>query len=100
MLTSLIDTSRFSSYWKMVPTVAWIRFLNNVRRKHKSVGELRATELSAARMCWVKVVQEEAFTAELQSLQKNLPLPRGSKIARFSPFLQIGLISLGGQLVP
>ena len=64
--TSLIDTLRFSSYWKMVRTVAWIvRFLNNVRRKEKSVGELTATELTAARMYWVKVVQEEAFTAEL-----------------------------------
>jgi hypothetical protein len=100
MLTSLIDTSRFSSYWKMICTVAWIHFLNNVRRKHKSVGELRATELMAARMYWVNVVQEEAFKAELQLLQKNLPLPRGSKIACFNPFLQIGLIRLGGQLVP
>ena len=83
----------------MVRTVAWIlRFLNNVRREEKSVGELKATELTDARMYWVKVVQEEAFTAELQSLRKNLSLPRGSKIARFNPFLENGLIRLGGRL--
>jgi hypothetical protein len=35
----------------MVRTVALIlRFLNNVRQKEKSVGELTATELTAARM--------------------------------------------------
>jgi len=50
--------------------VAWIlRFLNNVRRREKSAGELTATELTAARMYWVRVVQEETFTAELQSLR-------------------------------
>ena len=73
--TSLIDMFRFSSYWKMVRMVAWIlRFLNNVCQKEKSVGELTATELTAAHMYWVKVVQEEAFTVELQSLRKDLPL--------------------------
>ena len=51
----------------MVRTVAWIlSFLNNVRRIERSVGELTATQLTAERMYWVKVVQEKAFTAELQ----------------------------------
>ena len=49
-------------------------------------------------MYWVSVVQEEVFTTEVQSLQKNLPLPQRSKIARFNPFLEDGLICLGGQL--
>jgi len=86
---SLIDTSRFSSYWKLVRTVAWLlRFLNNVHQREKSIGELTSTELTAACMYWVRVVQEEPFTTELQSLRKNLPLPQGSKIARFNPFLE------------
>jgi hypothetical protein len=38
------------------------------------------------------------FTAELRSLRKNLPLPRQSNIARFNPFLEVGLIRLGGRL--
>jgi hypothetical protein len=98
--TSLIDASRFSSYWKLVHTTAWIFcFLKNVRHREKSIGELTTTKLSVARMYWVKVVQEEAFTAELQLLRKNLPLPRGSKIAHFNPFLENGLMCfLGGQL--
>jgi hypothetical protein len=82
-----MEASRFSLYWKLVCTTAWIlRFLKNARRREKSVGELRTTELTAARMYWVKVVQEGDFTAELQSPRKNLPLPKGSKIARFNLF--------------
>jgi hypothetical protein len=96
---SRIDASKFSSYWKLVHTTAWVlRFLNSVRRREKSIVELTATELTVARMYWVRVVQEEAFTTELQSLRKYLPLPRGSKIARFNPFLEDGLVHLGGRL--
>ena len=98
--TSLTDASKFSSYWKLVRTTVWIlRFMNNGRRKGKSVSELTATELTASRIYWVRVVQEQAFTADLQSLRNNLPLPRGSKIARFNPFLEDGLVRLGGRLL-
>jgi len=67
-------------------------------RKGKSVGELTATELTAAHMYWVRVVQEQAFIADVQSLRNNLPLPRGSKISRFNPFLRDGLVRLGSRL--
>jgi len=93
----LIDATRFSSYWRLVRTTARIlRFLNNVRRIERTFGELTAVELTAARMYWVRMVHEVPFTDELQLLRKNLPLPKGSKIARFNPFLEDGLIRLGG----
>ena len=96
---SLINASRFISYWRLVRTTAWILlFLNNVRRREKSFGELTAAELTVARMYWVRVVQEEVFTAEFQLLRKKLSLPRGSKVARYNPFLEDGLIRLGGRL--
>jgi len=47
----LIDASRFCSHWKLALKMAWIlRFLNNARRREKSVCELTATELTVARM--------------------------------------------------
>ena len=96
---TLINISRFSSYRKLVRTMAWIlRFLKNARWREKSVGELTVTELTIACIYWVRVVQEEALTAEVQSLRKNLPLPRQSKIACFYTFLEGGLICLGGRL--
>jgi len=97
--SSLIDASTFSSYWKLVRTTAWVlRFLQNVRGKEKSVGELMATELAAARMLWVWLVQREIFTSELEALRKNSALPSNSKIAWYNPFLDDGLIRLGGRL--
>jgi hypothetical protein len=57
-----------------------------------------ASELQAARSYWIQAAQREYFYAEINALQENLPLPHGSKIARFSPFLDEGLIRLGGRL--
>jgi hypothetical protein len=82
MSTSLVDASKFSSYWKLVRTTAWVfRFLENMQGREKSVGELTSTELAAAHMHWVRVLQRETFTSELED-QKNSPLPSNSKIAR------------------
>ena len=44
---SLFDASSFSSYWIF-------RFLRNARHRESSVGELTTTEVTAARMYWVK----------------------------------------------
>jgi hypothetical protein len=43
-------------------------------------------------------VQGESFAAEFKALRDNMPLPDGSKIARFNPFLDEGFIRLGGRL--
>ena len=97
--TSLIDASRFSSNWKLIRTTAWVlRFLQNMQRRKKSTGEVTAAELTAARTYWVRVVQKETFTPELEALQRNSALPSSSKIARYNPFLEDGLIRLGGRL--
>ena len=59
---------------------------------------LTASELTQTRLHWIKMVQAECFSAELDALQKNADLPRESKITRFNPFLEDGLIRLGGRL--
>ena len=95
----LLDSSSYSSYWKLLRVTAWIfRFIRNVRRGHQSSGELTASELTQARMYWIKAVQKECFAAELDALQRNVDLPRDSKISQFNPFLDNGLIRLGGHL--
>jgi hypothetical protein len=44
-------------------------------------------ELEAARSYWIQAVQGESFAAEFKALRESLPLPEGSKVARFDPFL-------------
>jgi hypothetical protein len=96
---TLLDPSRYNSYWRLLRVTAWIfRFTRNVRRAHLSSGELTATELTKARLHWIQAVQTEYFAAELDALQSNMDLLRDSKIARFNPHLEDGLLRLGGRL--
>jgi hypothetical protein len=57
-----------------------------------------ASELHATRPYCIQAAQREYFSAEIKALHENLPLPDGSKIARFNPFLDEGFIRLGGRL--
>ena len=95
----LLHSSKYSSYWKLLRVTAWIfPFIRNTRRGHVFPGELTASELTQARWYWFKAVQTECFAAELDALQRNVDLPRDSKISRFNPFLDDGHIRLGGRL--
>jgi hypothetical protein len=95
----LLDPSKYSSYWKLLRVTAWIfRFIRSVRDALPSSDELTASELTQARLYWIKAVQAECFSVELDALRKHVALPRDSKIARFNPFIEDGLIRLGGRL--
>jgi hypothetical protein len=73
----LLDPSRYSSYWRLQRVRAWIfRFIRNIRRARRLSGELTASELTQARLHWIKTVQAECFSAELDALQRNTDLPR------------------------
>lgn len=96
---SLLDPSRFGSYWKVLHIMAWVlRFVQMTRGKKQYPSYLTAEEIDAAQVYWIHRVQEECFTAELTALSAGEPLPYTSKIARFNPFLEDGLIRLGGRL--
>jgi hypothetical protein len=95
----LLDPTKYSSYWKLLQVTAWVlRFWQNALRRDRRSGTLTASELEAARSYWIQAAQGESFAAEFKALQENLPLPEGLKIARFNPFLDEGLIRLGGRL--
>ena len=95
----LLDPTKYSCCWKLLRVTAWIlRFRQIALRKEGSSSNLTALELKAARSYWIQAVQGESFAAEFKALQENVSLPEGSKIARFSPFLDNGFIRLGGRL--
>jgi hypothetical protein len=97
--TKLINHTKYSSYWKLLRVTAWVlRFRQIALRRDGRPGNLTALELEAARSYWIQAVQGESFAAEFKALQKNLQFTENSKIARFNPFLDEGLIRLGGRL--
>jgi hypothetical protein len=95
----VVDPTKYSSYWKLLRVTAWIFRVRQIAlQRERPYGELVALELHAAQSYWIQVVQRENFLVELKALHKNLPLPDGSKIARFIPFLDEGFICLDGRL--
>jgi hypothetical protein len=95
----LLDASSFSSYWRLLHVTAWVfRFVRYVRGRRETSKELDASELKEAHLYWIREVQRDYFGPELQALQEGIPLPHGSLVARFNPFLEDGLIRVGGRL--
>lgn len=95
----LLTASDFSSYWRLLHVTAFVlRFVKALKDKIRHATTLTASELQVARTYWIKRVQEERFTIELAALRKGEQLPKTSKISRFNPFLDEGLIRLGGRL--
>ena len=54
--------------------------------------------MQTARTYWIKRVQKERFSTELSALERGEQLPGSSKIARYNPFLNDGIIRLDGRL--
>ena len=95
----LLEASRYSSYWRLLLVAASIfQFVRNIMRSQGSSGGLTASDLTQPRVHWIKEVQIQCFSEELDALQKNADLARESKITRFNAFLDNGFIRLGGRL--
>jgi hypothetical protein len=95
----LIESSRFSSYCRLLRTTAWVlRFVRHARRRRRSSGELDASELKEARAHWIREVQRDCFGPEFQAIQSRNALPRESLVARFNPFLDDGYVHIVGRL--
>lgn len=95
----IIDINRFSSYVKLLRVTARVlRLMHILRRRDHQTGDLTAQEMKDAQNYWLKTVQQECFPKDLRAIQQKSPLPHDSKIKRFNPFLDNGLLRLGGRL--
>jgi len=84
----LIDTSRFSSFEKMVRAFAWaLRFVNILKGKCVTKSrKLELDEIEEARHVLVKIVQQTEFSATLGDLQASR-VNRNNTLAQLRPFL-------------
>ena len=91
----LLDPSRYSSYWKLLRVTDWT--FTEYPACSQIIGR---TDSVVAHSSTLALDQggPDSFSVELDALQRNLHLPKESKIARFNPFLQNRLICLGGRL--
>ena len=77
-----------------------LRFIDRARRKSNSKSLcLSSAELVLARQGFVKALQYHSFAKEIRLLKDSKPLPRDSKLAKLSPFVDDdGTLRVKGRL--
>jgi len=94
--------SRFSNWQKFVRCHAWVRRF--LKRKYvpklPDVNCLSSKEITDAETHIWKLVQQENYSSEIVSLSRKPDgrVQASSKIVRLRPFLQDGLVRVGGRL--
>lgn len=90
---------RYSSLSKLKAVVGWCqRFIHNARYPNdKLTGPLTLQELDKAFLTCVKSAQSSVFAETISSLRSNKPLK--GNLRRLHPFLNSGLLRVGGRLV-
>ena len=77
-LVKVIDSTRFSSWKKLVHVTAYVlRYIHNLRKKDNRKGELSIDEIKEAEMYWVRYLQDK-----LQAYEKYSQLETQFQIFR------------------
>ncbi|KAF0720151.1 Integrase catalytic domain-containing protein, partial [Aphis craccivora] len=92
---------QYSNWTKLIRITAYIqRFCKNSKfaKTERTIDHLHAFELKTAKEAWVRIAQQEAFKPEITCLEHGNQLSRRSKLIGLSPFLENGIIRVGGRL--
>lgn len=91
--------TRFSSWNKLKRTTAFVlRFIHNTRHASlKRTGNLTSDELKQSEITICRIVQQQEFSSEFETLKKNKT--SSNKLKHLSPFVdENNLIRVGGRL--
>ncbi|XP_049316979.1 uncharacterized protein LOC125779750 [Bactrocera dorsalis] len=99
---NFIDFNRFSSFQRLVRTVAWVlRFVDNCRRRtqpNQCYG-LTAQEVDNAKRLLCRIVQREAYAAEFQSIENGHDIAHDSTLLQLSPYIdEEGVLRVQGRI--
>lgn len=97
--------TRRSNWFKLKKDVAWLRrYMMYLKRKcDESVmlgtGPLSVAELLSAEAAILRFVQQQSFPEEIDHLNANRKVPKGSKLYRLCPLITSdGIMCVGGRL--
>ncbi|GFT14892.1 integrase catalytic domain-containing protein [Trichonephila clavipes] len=99
ILSTLLRKS--NSYMKIVRIFSYVlRFSNNVNKRNLTLsGPLSATDIDQAETKLIRMVQDQVFLAEINSLQSKGVVSPNSKLRNLNPFIDSdGLLRVGGRL--
>ena len=95
-LEDIVDPPRTSKYLRTLRSVAWIvRWRKSIENTQT---QLSVGELQTAKTVILKQVQRKFFWEELKTLESGQPVHRQSSLMSLHPFLEGGLIRMGGRL--
>lgn len=86
---------KFSSWAKLTKIVARIQCLARGQTGNKV---MTVEEINQAGLSVIKLVQKETFKEEIQVLNKQGDVPSTSKLFNLNPFIQDGVVRVGGRL--
>jgi hypothetical protein len=91
---------KFSTYRKLVRVISFIRrFLNNCGNKNNKIsGPLSVSEMEEANLTLIKRVQLESFSEDVKRLSNQKEIKKDSKLKDLNPFLDAGIVRVGGRL--
>lgn len=90
---------KYSTYERLLRVFAYVlRFLNNVKNKDKCLGVLSVEELKQSHDKLIMLAQIESFPNEYLTLKKDKPLPQTSNILCLKPYMENGLLRVGGRI--
>jgi len=101
---SLPDVDRFSSLTRLIRSTAYVhKFIENCRMKIRMKGKrwdksLTCEDLTAAEFRWYKAVQWGSYHSEMQLLKSKKPIGSTSSLLSLSPYIENGLMRVGGRL--
>ena len=89
-----------SDYNRLVRCTAWIlRFVHNCKKRAKwKQPTLTHQETEAAKRWLVQRCQQHYFSKDLDRVEKKLELTKSSPLAAYRPFMEDGLLRVGGHL--
>ncbi|XP_055590106.1 uncharacterized protein LOC129742256 [Uranotaenia lowii] len=93
--------NKYSSTVRLFRVLAWIhRFVDHCEMppEDRTSGPLTVEEIQGAERKLIRYTQHQAYDAEITALQKGDSLPEKSKLWPLTPFLDGGLLRVGGRL--
>lgn len=89
---AIIILQRFSSFNKLLRTTALIQLLA-CKARHETVNShLSVQQLTNARNCWTRIVQQQELSMEYGALAKNISISNKSKLLSLNPFLDTNML--------
>jgi len=89
----------YSSWNKLLRVFSYcLRFIKIRVKRLEVIGPIQVEELRAAEIAVIKITQSYYWSSEINGLINNSILPNNSKLRNLQPFLENGIMRVGGRL--